>query len=211
MATRRTLGIAAASALAVAVIVTVVVVLFNRDDDGTDGTAASNGTDGTAATAPSPSVPLRTTEVPAPSGGSIKETVKPGKPGKTVAAGADRTAGLPDGVQVRLLTTTRRSVKAGGPGEAGGPALVAEVEIANDSKRAIDLDTAMVNMTYGDNQVATPLTADPSSPFVGALEPEESAQGTYVFGIPKKSDGRFVILVTYTAGAGVARFEGAVS
>ncbi len=203
MATKRTLGIAAASALAVAVIVTVVVVLLNRGDDGS--TAAD-----TAAAAPSP-VPLRTTEVPAPSGGSVEQTVSPGKPGKTVRAGADRSAELPDGVEVRLVSTEKTSVEAGGPGEAGGPAAVAVVEITNGSKRPIDLDTAMVNMTYGDNQVATPLTAEPSAPFTGTLQPGKSVQGTYVFGIAKNSAGRFVILVTYTAGAGVARFEGAVS
>jgi hypothetical protein len=204
MATRRTLGLAATSALVVAVIVAVVVVLLGVGDDD------PSGADDTTANAPSPSVPLRTTQVPAPSGGNVEQTVQPGKPGKTVAAGADRSADLPDGVAVRLVSTDERSVEAGGPGEAGGPALVAVVEITNGSKRTIDLDTAMVNMTYGDNQVATPLTADPSAPFTGTLAPGRSVQGTYVFGIVKNSVGRFVILVTYTAGAGVARFEGAV-
>ncbi len=203
MATRRTIGLAAASALAVAVIGTAVVLLGGGDD-------GSTGADPAAET-PSPSVPLRTTKVPAPSGGSIKQTVAPGNPGKTVAAGADRSADLPDGVEVRLSSATQTSVKARGPGEAGGPAVVAVVQITDGSKSAIDLDTAMVTMTYGDNQVATPLTAAPSSPFVGTLRPGGSVRGTYVFGVPETFDGRFVILLEYTAGAGVARFEGAVS
>lgn len=142
----------------------------------------------------------------APNGGNVKETIAPGTPAATVKVRVSKPARLDNGVEIKVLSTETKKVKAGGPGEVGGPAVVGRVEIENKSGGPINVDGVIVTLVYGDNQVAQPSTSAPSSPFRGTLRRGEAGQGIYVFRVPGDSKSSLSIVVQYGAGSAVARF-----
>ena len=149
----------------------------------------------------------RPSVVPAPGGGTIKQRIPARPTGKVVNAGAEPTVRLPDGVVVHRSALVRRKVKAGGPGEVAGEAVVVHLRLTNDSAKRINLDTVMVGLRQPDGQVPLPLTADPYAPFTGTLDPGKSAIGSYVYSARRSRNDRWVMFVQYVAGAGIARFD----
>jgi hypothetical protein len=145
--------------------------------------------------------------VPAPGGGTTKQKIRAGRDGKVVKAGLRPSVRLPEGIVVARSALDRRVVKAGGPGEVAGPAVVVRVRLTNDSSRTIDLNTVMVRLLQRDGQVPLPVTADPYTPFVGTLGPGESRTGSYVYSTTRSRNKSWVIVVQYIAGSAIARFD----
>lgn len=189
-------GLGAAVAVLGLLVVGLIVIAMGANRDG--GSARDGESELPAPTAS----PIQ----PAPNEGDITETVAPGAAGPTVRVKLGEVARLDNGVRIRILGTKSRKVDAGGPGEGGGAAVVGRIEIVNGSRDAIDVGGAIVTLLYGDDQVAEPSTANPSSPFRGTLQRGESARGVYVFRVPRGSDSTLTAVVQYGAGAGVARF-----
>lgn len=140
--------------------------------------------------------------------GSLKtvpvEEVTPAKP-----VDFDEKATLGPGITSTL--TGLRAVKgtARGPGEIAGPALQVKVTVANASDEAINLGRAVVEVTYGKKRTpGVQLSGPGAAPFPPTLKAGESAEGTYVFGVPKGARGRVQITIAYTAGQPPAVFEG---
>lgn len=185
-------GLAVAAAVAVALVLGFLAVV--RDDGPTQARADASAS------------PTASPVQPAPNGGDVSETEAPGTPGPTVKARITRAARFSDGVQVKVLSTRTAKVKARGPGEGSGPAVVARLEIQNTSREPVDVDGAMVTLLYGDDQVAEPSALAQTAPFVGRLGRGETGRGTYAFRVPPRTDPRFTVVVQYGAGSGVARF-----
>lgn len=203
---RRPVVVALVAVLAIAV---AVVIVSRVGGQGSTSSAASVPPV-PGATGPVTPLPARTTAVPAPTPGTIDETVAPGKPGATVSGDLDRPLELEGNVEVSLLGITATEVQAVGPGDPSGPALAVKVRLDNRSKQAMDVDGAQVSLLYqGGEEIAVP-TPGGASPFVGQLEASKSVEGTYVFSIPKTTQKSVTVLVTYAAGAPVAKFDGAV-
>lgn len=200
MPSKRIVAFAAIASLVVAGALLVVLDLGG----GKNAVAAP------AAATPKPKLPLRTSAVPAPSGGTRAETVKAVKPGAVTKASTDEPARLPDDVTVEVVGIKSKTVKGVGPGESTSPAIVLDVKIANGSSADITVDSAIVALTYGKRaDVGLPLTGG-SAPFTGTIKPGASARGTYVFGVPTAQQKSFQLQVAYSAGAAVAQFKGGV-
>lgn len=159
---------------------------------------------------PTPTLPLRSESVAAPSDGTVKDTIKAAKSPEVVRVALSDDASLADSITVRVARVTSKVVQGVGPGESTGPAVVAVIEIDNDSSKAVNVDSAMVSLTFGKKaDVGIPMT-DGSRPFVGQLKPGTSVAGTYVFGVPKAAQKSFNLSVAYTAGVPVAQFKGGI-
>lgn len=185
--------------LVVAIVAYAVSTQLGGDDDRTASSEASN---------PVPTAPSRTATVPAPSGGSSTETVAPGRPVETVDAGTRKEVTYPGGVTVRIDGVQVVKVKGVGPGQLSGPAAAVKITVSNGSKKSIDPRSTVVTLLRGkDEQVATPSTASPARPFTSAVDPGDSAQGTYLFELPGGKLGSAVVVVQYQTGREVARFE----
>ena len=202
------------SVLATAVVIAVVVLVLGRSGPAPDvqagpptGTTATPSSPGTQ-----PSVPERTTTVAPPTPGTIDQTVAAVSAGPTAEADLDDPVRLPGELTVDVLGVEATEVEAVGPGETDGPALVVQVRLANASDSEVDVDGAQVSLLYeGESELAIPTPAGPAAPFVGRLGAGSAMEGRYVFRVPRTEQEDVTILVTYAAGAPVARFDGAVA
>jgi hypothetical protein len=197
---------------AAALVVLALLGYFLVRGFGADAGANPSPTDpASSGASPTPSLPVRSTPVPPPTPGTIDQTVAPVNDGPTQTADLEEPAALRDGVEVSLVGITSTSIEAVGPGDTSGPAIAVTVRVRNGSKESISVDNAVITMLYGKKgTVATPSPADPAKPLEGTVERDGSAEGTYVFRVPAKTQDKVTVLVTYTAGAPVAQFDGAV-
>ncbi|KAA1422789.1 hypothetical protein FE697_011555 [Mumia zhuanghuii] len=201
MGRRRLAGVVGA-AVGVIVIALVVVFLVTRPSDG-DG---DTGADSEASAQQLPDNPssdftpgsLETVPV---------EEVEPASP-----VGLDEKAAL--GPDISATLEALRPVKgtARGAGEIAGPALQVKIAVTNGSDEKIDLGRAVVEVTYGKKRTpGMELSGPGAAPFPAALAAGDTAEGTYVFGVPKDARGRVQVTIAYTAGQPPAVFEGDAS
>ena len=147
-----------------------------------------------------------------PTPGTIDQTVAPVPAGPTTRAELDDPVRLPDDVTVDVLGVEATDVEAVGPGETSGRALVVQVRLENASGSEVDVDGAQVSLLYeGQREIGTPTPGGPAEPFAGRLGARRSTEGRYVFRVPRTKQEDVTILVTYAAGAPVARFDGATA
>lgn len=192
----------AVTALAVAAGIGVWLTLGGNESPSAD-----------ASPSPSPSVPLRTATVPAPSAGTI-EDVEPSQKAdaktpsrKPVKADLDEVAELSDGVDVKLDDLRVESIDAVGPGEVGGRAVIAQIDITNGSDETLDLTRVWTQLERA-GQVLTPQTGGPYQPFTGTLAPGKSSTGTQVFALGSVEPTRLSLLVDLGPGLPRALFSG---
>lgn len=179
------------------------------DATGTDGSApATTGADAPA-TGPASIEPAPTTDVPAPGGGDINQTVAAVVVSTAPAVPLTQPASFGSGVQVQLGTLAKIDTVAQGPGEISGPGLSVPVTITNTGGAAIALDAVNVTMTDAAGSPGAPMTGAPAAPFSGALAAGASATATYVFALPGGYTDPATIGVSYAAGAPVVQFSGA--
>lgn len=194
----------------VVVVVAVVLVVVLRAGGSTTSSPSNTSAPGQTSTSAG-SVPQRTAPVPPPTPGSANQTVKPVRPGPTTSARINQPVDPDDDVRVSLVKVASGKVKATGPGDTNGPAVIVKVRIENRTDQPIDLGSATVSLLYGKGRaVGTPSPSDPARPFDGVVNAGDSAEATYVFRVPRKTQDKVTILVTYAAGAAVAKFDGAV-
>lgn len=204
------------SATVLVVVALLIAYLLLRSPDTSGASPAATPAPSASATAgppgsPAPSVPVRTTPVPPPTPGTVEQTVKPVKDGPTESVRLEQTADLDNEISIALVKVEPTAIKAVGPGDTSGPAIAVTVRIVNGSEQQVEIDNAVVTMSYGKKgTVGTPSPADPAEPFAGSVEAGDSAEGTYVFRVAEKTQDEVTVQVTYTAGAPVAKFDGAV-
>jgi hypothetical protein len=154
---------------------------------------------------------VRHTSVPAPSGGSINQTVPSASPGAVTRVTITKPAVLPSKVTISIVSAKLASVKANTPGEVAGPAIEATVLIENGTSDAIDLGSTVVALTQVSGAPGQPTTSAPAKPFTENLAPGNSVSAVYVFHVPKTGYNPVQISVSYAGGAPVALFTGSVS
>ena len=150
------------------------------------------------------------TRAPAVAKGNINQTVAPVSAPTRPPVKLTKPATPAAATKVSLTSIRAIHVGAVGPGEVAGPALAVTVRVANRTSRPLRLDSASVTLVDAAGQVGTPTPAPPASPLKGAVKPGATAQGVYVFNVPRSTRNMVNIFVSYSAGKPVAHFRGAV-
>ena len=158
---------------------------------------------------------------PEPEGTSTTDWTPPADPeaeGPTEAPALTEETGALDAeialstdmvVTVDDISTTEITPET--PGEYAGSAVVVTVKVANDSKRAQSIDSAVVSLVTDDGDVGVATTAGPNEPLRGELAAGDEATGTYVFMLDPTKGRAVKISVNYAAGEPVATFAGELS
>jgi hypothetical protein len=188
---------------------------------GCTGSAAG----GTAPPLPSPTdvpvtAPATPPDSPTPTASNTTSPrVTPGTIDQTVAPREQKTAKpvqldkpQRDGqVEVKLVSIKSRKVKAVGPGEVGGSALVVTVRITNGTRDDLEVDGTYVTVIDSKGNTGIGLTNDPSSPLIEPILPGKSETGVYVFRVPTKARSNIRVFVTYSPDHETAVFVGDAS
>lgn len=153
----------------------------------------------------------RSTDVPAPGGGSINQTVPSVKPGAVTKVAIGKAAVLPSKVTISIASAKLGHVSSNTPGEIKGPAIEATVVVQNGTSNTIDLGSTVVTLIEGNGALGQPTTSRPAKFFTQKLAPGGSMTGVYVFRVPATGYNPVQISVSYAGGAPVALFTGDVS
>lgn len=173
------------------------------DDAASDDPAATTST--TAATEATGTRGVTTTT------GDITETVESPSQPTLASVPIDQPVDVDGIARVELVSIDRVDAEARLPGEVAGPALAVGVRITNTGSTPIDAGAVTVNLSDANAQASAPLTTPPAAPLQGALQPDESVEGVYLF---EFGDGRsepVTIEVSPAVAAPVAVFVGPIS
>jgi hypothetical protein len=204
----RRVVVAGAGACAVALAV-MGVAACSGDDSGSAGAAHSVSSSTTSTT----TVASKSTTV-AKSGPPAASTAVsiPGVDGPVAGPFAiDATGDFGNGVSARLSRIEAVNAEATLPGEFSGPAVALNVEVTNRSPRTISLDTVIVDLVYGDNVSASPVT-DPSREHLsGDLAAGDTTAGGYVFTVAPEARDQVQVRIRYAAEDPTVVFTGSVA
>lgn len=115
------------------------------------------------------------------------------------------------GVSATITEMTAVQGVATGIGEVAGPSVRFKVTVVNDTAKAISLDAAVVDLSYGkDDEPAGQLSGPDAVPFPASVEPGTSAAGVFVFSVPPDARDKVKIHFNLEAETPVATFEGKV-
>lgn len=175
---------------------------------GASGSVTAPTTGSTPVPASSPRPTAATTEVPAPGGGDVNETV-PSVP-QTTAPSRPLTSPADFGgrVTARIVSIKAIDGVAHGPGEIAGPALAVTLQVDNGSARPIDLAGVGVTLTDSAGDPASSLAGDPSSPLTGTVAAGGNAAGTYVFTVGADRRRPITLALSYSTEAPTVVFSG---
>lgn len=113
------------------------------------------------------------------------------------------------GVSATITELQAVQGEATGIGEIAGPAIRFKVTVTNNTAAEIPLDTALINVTFGqDNEPASALSGPDVSAFPAVVAPGTSASAVYVFNVPTEARGLVRIYFNLDAGTPIATFEG---
>jgi hypothetical protein len=160
-------------------------------------------------------------ETPAPEGTSTTDWTPPADaeaegptegPALPEESGAlDAPISLSTEMVVKIDKISTTTIKPETPGEYAGTAVVVTVSVANDSKRAQSVDSAVVSLVTDDGEFGVSTTAGPNNPLQGELAAGAETTGTYVFMLDPTQGRSVKISVNYAAGEPVASFAGQLS
>lgn len=159
---------------------------------------------------PSAAAPA-TTEVPAPGGGNVNQTVAEVELTTNAPVAVTDTADYGNGVTVALTTLDSITTTAELPGEIAGPGVAVTVQIVNSGGDAIDLGAVVVDLADAAGTPALPMTTSPAAPFSGSLAAGGTASGVYVFTLPTGYTAPVTISVSYSVDAPVVVFTGDIA
>lgn len=154
--------------------------------------------------------PAPTTEVAAPGGGDINQTVPAVEQPVAPPVDLTETAVAEGGVAVNLASLSKITTVAQGPGEVSGPGLAVTISFTNNSSAPISLDAVNVTLDDGNGNPASPMSGEPSAPFSGDLAPGAAASGVYVFSFPDDYKDPSRIQVSYSADVAILEFLGSL-
>jgi len=192
---RRALLGAAVAAVVVGLLVTVLLVRGAADRS----SATAAGSASPVSLAPAPPTPV--------AAGPTSEANE--APASLPAVSLDEAAHVGNGVSAEVTKLDAIDGTGTGPGNISGPALRVTVRITNASADAVSLDGVAVDLTHGaDALPASPLNDPSAAPFTGTLAAGDSAEGVYVFTVPKDDRELITVTVGYQAGAPFMVFTG---
>jgi hypothetical protein len=122
------------------------------------------------------------------------------------------TASWSDGATVRVSDAHQQVTSGTGPGElAGQPQTVFTLELANGSDKPLDLNTVVVQATYGSGPTqASPIYDQQTIDFGGTLAPGDTATAIYSFAVPADQLSDVTLSVDLDGFRFPAVFSGAV-
>lgn len=196
----------AAVLIAAAVIVAFALPRGPNDPDA----AASASSSPTSSAAGSPSA--SPSESPAPS-----TTASPSPPSNAGPDGPvvrepvpiDEPAEVFDGVSAAVSSLEAVDGEARGPGDVAGPSVRVTVAVTNDTATSIDLSTAVVNVTYGDDDSpASSLPGPGVEAFPGSVAAGATAVATLVFSVPIDQRAGITVTFDYSVDVPIVAFTG---
>jgi len=192
-------------------VVALVVWMAVRGDDSNDAAVTpTSGQTGTPSGTPSGS-PATNPNQPAPSATQPTAPVAPKKPKKPIRAELGQSADLHNGVSVTVTKVESVQGVGHGPGERSGPAVRLTVSVVNDTKKALNLDLALLNVYFGPDLSPASSVSGPGARLLPAeLAAGGTATGRYVFTIPRREQDDLRVDFTYTTEAPKAIFSGGV-
>ncbi|MEC5180191.1 hypothetical protein [Arthrobacter sp. CG_A4] len=113
------------------------------------------------------------------------------------------------GVSATITDMTAVQGVATGIGEVAGPAVRFKVTIVNDTAKAISLDAAVVDVSFGkDQEPAGQLSGPDAVTFPASVAPGTSGVGIFVFSVPAEARDKVKIYFNLEAETPIATFEG---
>jgi hypothetical protein len=212
-------------AAAVAAVAVGSAIVISGQSTASDGASPSSVTLPTPDTTPPPT-PDATTPAPTPdattptsmpdaSTPASTPADTPGAPAETsppipsVTVPIDAEAEVATGVTAHIASLEAVTGIAMQPGEAGGPALRATIELVNNTDASIDLRGAVVNLAYGAASTpASPIAQPGGEPFAQTVAAGETAKGVYVFTVPDAGRDNVSVEVDVRLGGQIPVFEG---
>jgi hypothetical protein len=199
--------------------IVLLVVAANRGGGGGSSTAATSSSapapgqepeDPDAAVSTTPPSPH--TEQPAPSVISREGVPAASRTVSAAPAGFSAPASWSDGTSIRVTAAHQQTTTGTGPGQlAGQPQTVFRLELRNGSRAPLDLNSVVVQATYGSPPVqASPLYDEQAVDFGGTADPGAVADAVYSFAIPADQLGDVVLSVDVDGYHFPATFSGAV-
>lgn len=214
MAVSRRILFAIAAIILAAIIVVIIAVAVRSNDHGpTAGGAA--GTAGAGATStPGPSASTGTSDPTSgfSVGATPRATADPGSSSGQArpAVGLKGTASMLPALTVRLTSLVAVTGKSGGVGEVSGPAIMFTVSFDNATKKAVDLSSTVVTVTYGSKNTPSDEIATARKSFPATAKAGATASGTFTFSIPAEQRSAVRITVDYGVSAPSVVFQGAI-
>lgn len=198
-----------AAGLAVAVVLGVALWTATVPDAGPGPTAPSasptaNPTPTRTPVGPLPTPSVTPSRVKPRSDRALPVELRPARPSEVVQG--------EDGMRVALTQIESVAGEAVQPGEVAGPAVRVTVTLSNETGRAFNTSTVVVNAYSGkDRNPAGTLVRPGGAPFYGRLAPGESTYGVFLFTIPEGARRDVTITVDYGAKIPVVVFRGDLS
>jgi hypothetical protein len=200
---KRIVLISSAAAALVVLVVLVIVLQHNGDGSDSSKTPTGSATSGPPrkSSPPPSSLPASKRAVP-----SASPPVK--VPKATPARFRDNVV-LANKVGIEVADIESVQGKARGPGEVAGPALRFTVRVTNNSKKAINLDLAVVTAYFGrKDDPASQLSGPGAAPLPQKLKSGATASGKYVFAVPPAQRSRVRVDFSYIINQPTIIFRG---
>lgn len=142
--------------------------------------------------------------------GSLREVaMKPVEQRKPV--GLSERAGFGTGLVARVTGIDAVEGEAQGPGEIAGPALRVTVELRNTTNKAVPLDGAIANLSYGKQRTpGIPLSGPGVKSFPRTVAAGDTASGRYVYNVAPSEREDIEVTLSYSAEEPTVAFQGAV-
>lgn len=211
--------VVAAALIATGAVIAVVSDLSDRGvvDNGLGASLPPATSSPSAGPSPTPTEPSATSEpadaVPGAAADDAPETAAPWEPPPVAdPVDLDEPADFTAGIRAEVTTIEAVEGEAQGPGEIGGPALRFTITLVNDSGEPVNLDTTVVALFYGPDEVpGVELSGPGADPFSGTLRAGETADAVYVFTSPPDQREDIRITVSYSPFDTTAAFEGSAA
>jgi len=172
----RRIVIAIVTAVAVVVVAAIVFSLANRGTS-TAGPGTPTGT-------PVPTSVATSTPEPSETPPELEEGFDDAFGDTVVDVGDDGEAEFENGLEAKFVTVKQTEVSGSGVGAANGDGYDIVIELENDSSKAVDLSSVVVNAYTGTERTpATPAEGKGAKPFSGTLAPGATVRGHYFFGV----------------------------
>ena len=180
--------------------------------------AAAEAAPGAAVPAAPPAAPPAAAVKPAEGGTDPGPVDRKGKSDQELAEIPQPTAApveikakkaVKGGVSATITDMTAVQGVATGIGEVAGPAVRFKVTIVNDTAKAISLDAAVVDVSFGkDQEPAGQLSGPDAVTFPASVAPGTSGVGIFVFSVPPEARDKVKIYFNLEAETPIATFEG---
>ncbi len=183
---------------ATAAVAAGVLLLVSCSGSGTASSSRTTGPATTSGSTPTGSVATSSTTTSASgtttSNGTVTASARPTRRAVPLTSVATFSKGVTvDVVRQRSVTVTGRGV-----GELSGPAVAFTLRLRNGTTRAFPIGNSVVACSYGANRTpCSDSSASPAKAWRGTLGAGRSADGTYVFLVPKSNRDSIQLQVSY--------------